>query len=738
MKSPAHPRNDELLNTSGNASIHDVIDHVDPSRRRFIGTGLGAATLAGVGGLTLSGIVQAVEAAPRTAGATARAGLSGLPGIGFQNIPAAVVPLPDVVRVPPGYSMQLLQAWGDPIMPGAPAFAGDASESAADQEKQVGDNTDGMHFFPFTGRDGQPSSDRGLLCVNHEYTQENLLHLGGLLGGEGMTIEKARKSQAAHGVSIQEIRRIGGHWRLLPNSPYGRRITGNTRMRITGPAAGHPAMMSKRYQITPNGSIDTGELNDGFTAYGTLNNCAHGYTPWGTYLTCEENWHQYFSAPARGNTVPPAFAEFQALTAHNVTRYGVPANAGRLWATVDERFDVDANPLELNHFGWVVEIDPFNPNSTPIKRTSLGRIKHESAQYAVDDASDIAFYTGDDQVNEYIYKFVCAGKYNPKNRASNRDLLDTGVLYVAKFNDDLTGVWLPLTPDALDVNGVPLRNLPRFAGVDDADVLARILLQTRAAADAVGATMMDRPEWIGLRPRGRTFRDVELYCALTNNSRRGTLPASINNPDGSTAAGAARPPVDAANPSANNIYGHIIRWREDGRSVRATTFTWDIFVQCGDTQTTFNPLPTNDFKGNIVAEPFGSADYGAPDGLWFDDYGRLWVQTDQAGTATGNWANIGANCMVCADPVTGLTRRFLTGPPRCEVTGVHMTPDGKTMFVGIQHPGDNGTAANPTLSSNWPASQFSVRSDGLTPVVGGRPRSGIVVITKDDGGVIGT
>jgi secreted PhoX family phosphatase len=734
MKSPFHPRNDELLNDSGNASINDVIDQVDPSRRRFIGTGLGAATLASVGGLTLSGIVAAVEAVPRTAGFNP----CSLPGIGFAGIPPALLPLPDEVRVPAGYTVQLLQAWGDPIMPGAPAFVGDASESSADQEKQVGMNTDGMHFFPFTGRDGKPSSERGILCVNHEYTQENLLHVGGLLGGEGVTIEKARKSQAAHGVSIQEVRKIGGHWRVLPNSPYGRRITGNTRMRIAGPAAGHPLMKSKAYDITRTATVDTGELSDGFTAFGTLNNCAHGYTPWGTFLTCEENFHQYFSSASRGAVVPPEFEFAQPVVASSVLRYGVPVAAGRQWATVDERFSVDANPLEQHHFGWVVEIDPFNPQSTPVKRTALGRFKHESAQYVVDDASDLAFYQGDDQVNEYIYKFVCAGKYNPKNRASNRDLLDTGVLYVARFNDDLTGQWLPLTPDSLDVNGVALRDLPRFAGADDAEVLAKILIQTRQAADAVGATMMDRPEWVGARPRSRNFQDIEVYCTLTNNSRRGTNPPSVNNPDGTTAAGAARPPVDAVNPRENNIYGHIIRWREDGRSVRATTFTWEIFVQCGDSQTTFTPLPTNDFKGNIVAEPPGSADYGAPDGLWFDDYGRMWVQTDQSGTGTGDWINIGANCMVCADPDTGLTRRFLTGPPRCEVTGVHITPDGKTMFVGIQHPGDNGTAANPTLSSAWPASQFSVRSDGMTPVVPGRPRSGVVVITKDDGGIIGT
>ena len=188
----------------------------------------------------------------------------------------------------------------------------------------------------------------------------------------------------------------------------------------------------------------------------------------------------------------------------------------------------------------------------------------------------------------------------------------------------------------------------------------------------------------------------------------------------------------------NNTYGHIIRWREDGKTVTATQFGWDLFLQAGDTATTKTPNPTNDFKGNIVDTPNGSADFGAPDGLWFDHFGRLWVQTDQAGTGTGDWVNIGANSMVCADPNTGECRRFLTGPNGCEVTGVTMTPDGKTLFVGIQHPGEGSTAANPTQYSNWPQSQFSVHADGVTPLVPGRPRAAVVVITKDDGGLIGS
>ena len=411
---------------------------------------------------------------------------------------------------------------------------------------------------------------------------------------------------------------------------------------------------------------------------------------------------------------------------------------GYRWHETDPRFDVTTNQNEPHHFGWVVEIDPYNPWGTPVKRTALGRFKHESAQYVVDEDKRLAFYMGDDERNEYIYKFVCAARYYENNPHRSRHMLDKGTLYVAKFNADLTGQWIALLPGTIGVNGVALRDNPNFTGSDDAEVLAKILVKARMAGDAVGATMMDRPEWTGARPRTRGFREIEVYCTLTNNNRRGTTTPSSNATDGSTAAGSARPAVDAANPREDNVYGHIIRWREDGRSVAATTFKWNLFVQNGDVATAKAAKPTNNYQGNIVDSPDGSADYGAPDGLWFDDFGRLWVQTDQAGNAAGDWVNIGANSMVCADPVSGETRRFLTAPPNAEVTGVTMTPDGRTMFVGVQHPGEDSTAANPTQFSRWPQSQWSVASDGVTPLPAGRPRSAVVVITKDDGGIIGT
>lgn len=735
MKGASHPTNDVTLAESSVPTIRDVIDSVEASRRQFIQGGVSAAALASVGGLTLGGLVNTVQAAPVPPSV-------GFPGIGFESVPAntralnvslggsasAVV---DKVTVPAGYTAQVFVSWGDAIMPGGTAFKGDASETAAQQAKQFGMHNDGMHFFPFPGASGAAASDRGLLCVNNEYTHEDILFTDGQVNG--YNIAKTRKSQAAHGVSIVEGRRINGKWSVVKNSIYGRRITANTKCRVSGPAAGHALMKANEYTIGDNGSVATGKQLDGFTAYGTINNCAHGITPWGTYLTCEENWNGNFGATA---ALPGTATEAGKL----YNRYGVvAAGFGYQWHTTDPRFDLAVNPNETNLFGWVVEIDPYDPRSLPVKRTALGRIKHESAQYVVDAQNNVAFYMGDDERNEYIYKFVCAGKFNATNRAANRELLDSGTLYVARFDSNLSGEWIALQPGTIGVNGQALRDNPNFAGANDAEVQAKILIKTRMAADAVGATMMDRPEWTGARPRINGFDEIEVYCTLTNNNRRGSSATPSSNAiDGSTTAASARPAVDAANPRADNVYGHIIRWREVNKSVASTTFTWDLFAQAGDTATTKAAKPTNDYKGNIVDAPNGSADYGAPDGLWFDYFGRLWVQTDQVGDGSGDFVNIGGNMMVCADPNTGVTRRFMTAPNKCEVTGVTMTPDGKAMFVGIQHPGEDSTYTNPTQFSNWPQNQFTVESDGVTVLPAGRPRSSVVVITKDDGGIIGS
>jgi secreted PhoX family phosphatase len=747
MKGSGHPSNDLTLNPSGNESIRDVLDRIDESRRHFVKTAVSSTALAAIGGVTAGSLVETVEAAPIPAG-------GGFAGIGFESIPPSLAPVADRITVPPGYKVEVLAAWGDPITPLGANWLDDASQDAAAQEQQYGMHNDGMHYFPFptAGGNGQ-SSERGLLCVNHEYTHEAILHTDGLDASTGipsslLTIQKIRKSQAANGVSVMEIRRTGGKWGVNRMSPFGRRITINTPVSISGPAAGHALMQTVKYNITPTGSVANGTSN-GREGVGIANLCAHGFTPWGTYLTCEENWNGYFGTAA-------------SFTATKLERrYGVSKDGfGYKWHDRDDRFDVRKNPNETNNFGWVVEIDPFDPKSVPVKRTALGRFKHESAQVAVGPDNAVAYYMGDDERNEYIYKFVCAQAWNPRNRKANMNLLDQGTLYVAKFTSTVVagksntfrGQWIALVPGTIGLDGKALRENPEFAAATDAEVQALILIKTRMAGDAVGATMMDRPEWTALRTYSTGNRPgslysygpnmpLEVYCTLTNNSRRGNTPVSSNNPNGSTGAASANPPVDVANPRPDNDYGHIIRWREDGNTCKALGFEWDIFVQCGDKATTktlggsYTAAGHDGYKGNI-----NGADFGAPDGLWFDHFGRMWIQTDQPGNATGDWVNIGSNTMLCADPNTKEIRRFLTSPPNCEVTGVVSTPDGRTMFCGIQHPGEDSPANNPAQFSNWPQSQWATNSAGQPlPNTPGksRPRSSVLVITREDGGIVG-
>lgn len=701
-----HPDNDASLNRSGNESIRDVLDRVDPARRRFMQGTLGTAMLTAFGGSALVGAVKEALAAPAPTG-----------GIGFASLPPSLAPVFDGAKVPPGYSVSILSAWGDPTgVPGGVPLDPTVAQTEANQAKQDGMHHDGMHYFPFpsTGAGGI-ANERGLLCCNHEYTDEGILHHEIVAGA--MTIAKARASQAAHGVSVKELRKIASKWQVQRPSAFARRITGNTPMRFSGPAAGSAHLKSNKYSVTAEGSMPTGSLNDGHTVLGTLNNCAHGHTPWGTYLTCEENWNGYFGSNSAAtdpnfvtNVAGQRVPNTATPTGKNFNRYGISPNGfGYRWHQVDPRFDVSVNAKEPNLFGWVVEIDPWNPNSTPVKHTALGRFKHEGAWVVVGADNTVAVYMGDDERNDYIYKFVCAKKYNPRNRAANRDLLESGTLYVAKFSSDLTGQWIALVHGQ---NGLTAAN--GFA--DQADVL----VHARMAADRVGATMMDRPEWIATHPVTR-----EIYITLTNNNRRGTNAPSSNNADGTTAGGGAHPAIDAANPRPVNLYGHILRWREAGADVAATSFEWDIFVECGDR---FDSEPTQ--RGNIHGD-----DFGAPDGLWFDKDGRLWIQTDQQGDALGDWVRIGSNAMLCADPSTKEIRRFLTSPPNCEVTGVVTTPDGKTMFVNIQHPGEDWSGSF-TQRSTWPdnASNGPTTLSGA-PVV--KPRAATLVITREDGGVIG-
>jgi secreted PhoX family phosphatase len=599
------------------------------------------------------------------------AGCAGLPGAapgrmrpGFQAIPADSA---DRLVVPPGYVAVALAAWGEPVgLPGnMPAWRPDAGNSAADQAAQMGMHHDGIHFYPLDG------SRRGLLVMNHEYVDDGLLHTDGL---KTWSAEKVRKSQAAHGIAVIEVERAGdGSWRMVRPSRYARRITATTPFGIGGPAAGHPMM---RTAADPAGR----------TALGTFNNCASGMTPWGTYLSGEENFRNYFAAGEN-------------LDAHQ-RRWGLTRNAFFRWPEHDERFDAVKNPNEPNRFGWVVEVDPMDPASTPVKRTALGRAAHEGAWVAVTKDGRAVVYSGEDARNEYIYKFVSRDRIRPAGNGltaaqANRELLDHGTLYVARFDADGTGHWLPL------VHGQgPLTAANGFADPGE------VVIKARQASDALRATRMDRPEWLAIDPFSGT-----VYCTLTNNADRGKP---------------GMPGPDAANPREGNTHGHIIRWDEGaaaGGDFDAQQFRWNHLVLAGD------PAQARaGAQGNIKGDLFA-----CPDGIAFDDRGILWIQTDAHATQMnkGEFANIGNNQMVACDVATGEMRRFLTGPVNGEITGMTMTPDGRTMFINVQHPGetpsDRSDPAEPGKFSKWP--------DYAT---NGRPRSSTVVIRRVDGGVIGT
>jgi hypothetical protein len=683
--------NDPVSNRSANRHISEVLE-VNLQRRRLLQGGMGAAALAFFGAPTLTRLGEAMAQA--------------LPAPRFGFEPLAAIPLDpldpaktDLVRVPKGYSAQVLHRWGDATgikqnMPGFRVEGGVSVNSAAEQAAQAGMDHDGMHFFPLQDNP-RSGNQKGVLCINHENIQPEFLFPAGM-----PFAEQVAKMKAAHGVSVIEVRQNNGtgEWRVQQPSKYARRITGDTPMRISGPAAGHPMM---RTSADPAGR----------TVLGTLNNCANGATPWGTYLTCEENFNGYFGST---QTTPSP------VTPH-MSRYGIGTGGfGYRWHEADTRFDIALEPNESNRFGWVVEIDPFDPESMPVKHTALGRFKHENAAFALTADGRPVLYMGDDERNEYIYKFVSNRRYDPRRPQNNRNLLEEGVLYVAVFEegdafacnngsptpppneqcDNVgTGRWVPLV---FGQNGLTPEN--GFASQ------AEVLVKCRQAADRVGATMMDRPEWIAVRPGTH-----EVYCTLTNNNRRGGT--TVNNPNGTTAAGSARPPRDEANPRGDNVYGHIIRWRDAGGDPAATTFEWDVFVLAGDPA---NPNGGNYFGNSKGFPGFEDPKYhifSAPDGLWFDPEGRMWIQTDYGASPSGTQANMGNCHMLCADVVNGYIGRFLVGPNGCEITGLALSPDQRSMFVNIQHPGEG-------RASTWP--------DNGTP-----PRSATIVVTRNDGGVIG-
>jgi secreted PhoX family phosphatase len=642
---PAHalPLGDERpegSNPTDNPRLADIIER-RVSRRAVMAGGLAAAATAFFSG-RLGSPGSGLFGAPAAA-----SGGGGL--LGFTPVPTGSA---DAFVVPPGYEIDVLIPWGTPIRSTGPAWNEDASNTAAEQAEQIGMHHDGMHFFPFPGEE----NTRGLLVVNHEYVDRTLLYSD---GDAVMTPEKVNKALAAHGVSVVEIALVGGTWQLV-DSRYNRRITGHTPMRFQGPIGTRDPRLASELGNPP---------------LGTLNNCAHGYTPWGTYLTCEENWNGYFGTADTSWTA-------NALEA----RYGVTRGGfGYRWHLADPRFDLAVNRTELNRFGWIVEIDPFKPRSTPVKRTALGRIKHEGALFAEANGHAV-IYTGDDENGDYFYKFVSSRPWRDM-RALGQSPLRSGTLYVAKFYDDGTGEWVPLK-----MGTGPFTRANGWANQGD------VMLRTRQAADAVGATRLDRPEWSALHPHTQ-----EVFLTLTN---------------GTTGGG-------AVNPRNPNPYGHIIKlWYDEGDHT-ATTFEWEVWILAGD--------PAYDPSVTLGPDSI----FGSPDGLWIDPDGRMWIETDISNSsqnrADRGYNNIGNNAMLAADPVTKEIRRFLVGPRGCEITGVITTPDQRTMFVNVQHPGEsttfwgNPTPANPRVVSNWP---------DFSPT--GRPRSATVVIRKTDGGIIGT
>jgi secreted PhoX family phosphatase len=623
--------------------------------RRQVMTG-GAVALVSFLGLPSPASAESRSSAARAGGRTPAL-------LGYAAVPTSTA---DTVTVPAGYSVQVLAPWGRPLRAGGPAWRADGGNTAAEQAAQIGSHHGGLHFFPSEAPRGRTAgSSRGTLVVTHEYTDAALLYRR---SGAVVTREQVDKALAAHGLSVLQVRADGGDWKVL-DSPRNARITGATPVAFSGPlGADHPA------------------LRTGAPALGTLGNSAHGVTPWGTFLTAEENVAGYFGTDS--TSWKPTREQ---------KRYGVSARGhGYGWHRGDARFDLAVNGNEINRFGWVVEVDPQAPLAPPVKRTALGRFQHAGAS-VTESAGRVVVYSGDDENGGYLYRFTGSDSWR-RLRSQGRSPLDHGTLSVARFEDDGTGRWLPLTHGQ-----GPLT--PENGWVDQADVV----LRARQAADALGATPLDRPQQTAIRPG-----DGTVFCALANSPGRG-----------SCGSGPESRPA-AVSPRAANPYGHIIRWREDGSADGAGTpgFHWQVFVLAGD--------PACD--ATVPLDAAGM--FGSPKELSFDTDGRLWIGTgvsahDQNRAETGHGA-LGNNAILGADPGTGEIRRFLTGPRGAEITGVVGTPDRRTLFVNVQHPGE-ATAAwgapgqdDPRAVSNWPDRDPA-----------GRPRSAVLAVRRLDGGVIG-
>jgi uncharacterized protein len=618
----------------------------EPSIGQLIGRRLGRR--AALRGLAAAGAIP-VLAAP----AAQAAGPSTL------TFPEIAMGMDETHHVPEGYQAQILIRWGDPLLSGAPAFDVDKLTGSA-QEKQFGYNCDfiGLHPLPR----GSRASDRFLMCVHHEYTNTNLMFSG---IGEGRAARlRSSKTQceveiAAHGGSIIEITRQDSLWKVVPDSPYARRITATTPMRISGPAGGHEKLKTS---VDPTGTM----------VLGMLNQCAGGETPWGTWLATEENFNFYFGAVSASSPDRDLYR-----------RYGVAATSAYNWVTYFDRFNVAKEPNEPNRFGWIVEIDPYEPGSLPVKRTAMGRFKHEGATHFIAKDGRVVFYSGDDERFEYVYKFVTSKPWNPNDRAANRDLLDEGTLYAARFDDDGKMTWLPL------VHG----HGPLIAS-NGFDSQADVVINARKAADLMKATPMDRPEDVQTNPV-----NGKVYVMLTNNSQR---PADR---------------VDRANPRANNSHGHVIEITPRDADHGSTEGNWMIFIAGGK--------PGIDSGARYHRAISENGWLSCPDNCAFDSKGRIFISTDGANSAAGI-----ADGIWIADTEgygRALTRLFYQAPSGAEVCGPVLTPDDRTLFLAIQHPGEDPGSTFEKPSTRWP--------DFKT---GMPPRPSVIAIVKKDGGVIGS
>ncbi|OQM73918.1 PhoX family protein [Manganibacter manganicus] len=574
-------------------------------------------------------------------------------------------------HVAAGYDADVLLRWGDPIFANAPEFD-PANQSAAAQAKQFGYNNDYVGYIPLEG-----SSEHGLLVVNHEYTNPHLMFAGLVTIGEKdgkkmlqqapLSKEQVDIEIAAHGGAVVEIRKVDGKWQVVRDGKLNRRITAGTEMQLSGPVAGHDR-------------VKTNADPSGLKVLGTVNNCAGGVTPWGTYIMAEENIHGYFSGE-----LPADHPE-----AANYKRMGIPEGAYE-WAAHYDRYDLAKEPNEPNRFGWIVEVDVDDPTSTPKKRTALGRFKHEGAESIVAKDGRVVFYLGDDERFDYVYKFVTAGAFNPDDRAANMDLLDEGTLYTARFDEDGSVEWLPLT-----FGEGPLTAENSFSSQAD------VLIETRRAADLLGATKMDRPE--DIQPNGVNGK---VYVMLTNNTRR------------------TDEQVDAANPRAKNAFGHIIEIIEDEADFTATSGKWEVLLKCGDPSVA-------EIGASFSTSTTENGWFGMPDNCAVDTAGRLWVSTDgnnakDTGRTDGLWA------VDTEGEARATSKLFFRVPVGAEMCGPLFTPDDETAFVAVQHPGDGGEEwegfGRPSyyedLSTRWPDFQPDM------PV-----RPAVVVITKQGGGKI--